>query len=181
MTHRIRQLNEKIAFENPFVTVFDDEVEFPGGRIGHYVRVAAAVSGTPVVLLAYRRGTIALVRTYRYPIGQAEWALPRGFSQGGAVKENAQQELLEELGVDEASFRVLGHVHPDSGLLSTRAAVVLAQVEHLAGPRKDVEEVEDVQWVSPSVLDAMIRDGEIEDGFTLASWLLAKLHRALPE
>lgn len=180
MTHEIRRLSEKIAFENTFVIVFDDDVEFPGGRIGHYVRVEAAISGTPVVLLAHCRGLTALVRTYRYPIGQSEWALPRGFSQGVSLEENAKQELLEELGIDQATLRVLGHIHPDSGLLSTRAAVVLAEVEHVAGPREDAEEVEAVQWVTSAVLDEMIRAGEIEDSFTLAAWLLAKLHQAFP-
>lgn len=176
MSHNIRRLQQVVAYENEFVTIYDDNVEFPGGRQGRYLRVEAVASGTPVVLLAYKDGKVGLVRTYRYPIGKSQWGLPRGFAHGGSAEESAAEELREELGVTQARLRVLGYLTPDSGLLSTRAAVVLARVESMAESHEDQEEVEAQFWVTPDQLSSMIRSGEIEDGFTLSAWMLSLVH-----
>lgn len=176
MRHEIHRLQEVVAYKNDFVTVYDDKVEFPGGRRGHYLRIKAVPTGSPVVLLAYKGGRVALVRTFRYPIAKSEWALPRGFAHGGTVEETAVGELREELGVTKSQLRVLGYVTPDSGLLATRAAVVLARIEAMAEIHEDQEEVEAQLWVTPDRLGSMIRSGEIEDGFTLSAWMLANVH-----
>lgn len=176
LNHEIQRLAEFVAYENMFVTVYDDKVEFPGGRRGRYLRIEAVASGTPVVLLAYKDGRVGLVRTYRYPIGKSEWALPRGFAHGDSAEESAIEELREELGVTRSHLRVLGYVTPDSGLLSTRAAIVLARVDSIAETHDDQEEVEAQLWVTPDRLNSMIRSGEIEDGFTLSAWMLSNVH-----
>lgn len=176
LSHQIQRLQEIVAYENEFVTVYDDRVEFPSGRHGRYLRIEAAATGTPVVLLVHKDGTVGLVRTYRYPIRESQWALPRGFAHGGSVENSAADELREELGVTRAQLRVLGHVTPDSGLLSTRAAVVLAHVNEMADIPEDQEEVEAQLWVTPDRLSSMIRSGEIEDGFTLSAWMLSCVH-----
>jgi 8-oxo-dGTP pyrophosphatase MutT (NUDIX family) len=176
LSHNIQRLQEIVAYENEFVTIYDDKVKFPSGRHGRYLRIEAVATGTPVVLLAHKYGHVGLVRTYRYPIRESQWALPRGFAHGGSAEESAADELREELGVTRAQLRVLGHVTPDSGLLSTRAAVVLAHVDAMAEIHEDHEEVEAQLWVTPDRLSSMIRSGEIEDGFTLSAWMLSRVH-----
>ncbi|TLM87196.1 NUDIX hydrolase [Pseudarthrobacter sp. NamE5] len=178
MTREIRRLQEVIAYENSYFTVFDDAVEFPTGRRGTYLRIAAVAPGTPVVVLAKRGGLIGLVRSYRYPIGQSQWALPRGFAHGTDVLESALAELGEELGVTGAEIRLLGHVTPDSGLLATRVAVVLARVLEMAASFEDREEIEANMWVTQEQMRNMVRGGEIEDAFTLSALTLSSIHGA---
>lgn len=162
----------RLVYENDFVRVFDDDVVFPSGTAGRYVRVEA-VEGDGVVIVARDGDRIALVETYRYPRAETQLALPRGFAHGPSVEDSARAEAMEELGVQLTSPRVIGHVTPDSGLLATRASVILAEVaeKSAAGPL-DEDEVSAVHWVTLAELKALVAAGRIEDGFTLAALAL---------
>jgi ADP-ribose pyrophosphatase len=178
MTDRqIRTVREHEVYRNELVTVFDDEVVFPGGRAGHYVRVDMVGEGTGVVLLPTHAGRVALVRTYRYPIATQQWALPRGLSHGADVMTTARVELREELGVTDATLAILGHVTPDSGLLSSRVAIVHATLTSASLAPADTEEVSESRWLTADEITAQIASGRLEDGFTLAALALARALR----
>lgn len=174
----IRCLRERVVYENGFIRVYDDDVAFPDGGEGRYLRVVPTGDGQGVIVLPLHRGAVAMVRTYRYPIGGWQWALPRGFAQGVDPLETARVELREELGVTEARLRVLGHITPDSGLLAGRVTVVLAEVGDAKVSPTDKREVAEVRWLPFKDIDAEAAAGSIEDGFTLATLFLA---RALAE
>lgn len=170
----IRCMHEHLVYENEFARVYDDTVAFPDGDEGRYLRVQPVGRGPGVVILPFRSGYISVVRTYRYPVGEWQWALPRGFSQGPDPLETARSELREEMGVTEARVRLLGHITPDSGLLASRIAVVLAEIEDpWIGPT-DFREVVAVRWVGLTALEAEVAEGQIEDGLTLAALALAR-------
>ena len=176
----IRRTRARLVHANEYVRMYDDDVTFAGGTDGRYVRIEPAGNGPGAVLLAIHEGRIALVRTYRYPLGAWQWALPRGFAHGPDPLVTARAELREETGVTEARLEVLGSVTPDSGLQSARVAVVLATVDRLPGGAPPDAEVAEVRWVTPGELEARIADGGIEDGFTLAALTLARVRGILP-
>jgi 8-oxo-dGTP pyrophosphatase MutT (NUDIX family) len=177
----VRRTRERLVYENGYVRVHDDDVTFADGSAGRYVRIEPAGDGPGAVLLALHEGRIALVRSYRYPIGAWQWALPRGFAHDADPLVTARAELAEETGVTDAELRVIGTVTPDSGVQSHRVAIVLAEVRRLpdGGPLDD-DEVAEVRWVLPRELEREIADGAIEDGFTLAALALARAKRVLP-
>lgn len=175
MMHEITRLTERLVYGNEFVKLYDDDVRFPNGTTGRYVRLEAAIEGTAVVLIPIHAGQIGLVHTFRYPIGRLVWELPRGFSQGRSIEHTARNELREELGVDAAEVEVIGFLTPDSGLQSARVAAVMARVIEVGGGPEDKVEVESIDWVSMERLEQMIQAGEIEDGFTLAACTLLRL------
>lgn len=164
-------VSERVAYRNKFVTVFNDEVKFLSGEMGRYLRIQSSGGLSGVVIIAIDRGNIGLVRTFRYPIGEFQWALPRGFAESPDVLETAQIELLEELGATASSMRLLGQLTPDSGLLSNRVSVVIANVDSISD-RYDTEEVSEIQWLPAERIFRMVDAGEIEDGFTLAALFL---------
>jgi ADP-ribose pyrophosphatase len=176
----IRRTRERLVHENAYVRVYDDDVAFGDGAPGRYVRIEPSGDGPGAVLLALHEGRIALVRTYRYPIGDWQWALPRGFAHGTDPLVTARAELEEETGVTSADLRVIGTVTPDSGVQAQLVAIVLADVQRLpdGGPRDD--EVAEVRWVTVDGLEREIADGSIQDGLTLAALSLARVQRALP-
>lgn len=176
----VRRTRQREVFTNEFVTVYDDDVTLPSGGAGRYVRVAPGGGGPGVVLLPVRGSSVAMVRTYRYPVAAWQWALPRGFAQGADILVTARAELLEELGATASRLTVIGHVTPDSGLLASRVAVVLAEVEDDRLVAQDDEEVAEVRWSSRHELDRAVAAGEIEDGFTLAVLALATALGVLP-
>jgi 8-oxo-dGTP pyrophosphatase MutT (NUDIX family) len=127
-----------------------------------------------------RGDDIAQVKTYRYPLGDWQWALQRGFGHGADHLESARAELREELGVQAASWRVLGEVTPDSGLLASRVVVLLAAVEAPELTPVDVLEVREARWFPASAVMQMVRPGALQDGFTLSALLLAAAARVVP-
>ena len=176
----IRRTRERLVHANEYIRVYDDDVAFEGGAAGRYVRIEPAGDGPGAVVLAVHEGRIALVRTYRYPLGAWQWALPRGFAHGSDPLVTARAELGEETGVTEARLEVLGSVTPDSGVQSHRVAVVLARVDRLPDGGPPDAEVAEVRWVTVGDLEALIAGGEIEDGFTMAALTLARVRAALP-
>jgi 8-oxo-dGTP pyrophosphatase MutT (NUDIX family) len=171
----IERLVEHLVFENPYVRVFDDEVRFADGSLGSYLRICGPGEAAGVVIVARHQGRVALVRTFRYPIGEHQWAFPRGFAHGPDLESTARAELREELGTEATTIKIIGYITPDSGLMASRVAVVLADaVSDREAPVDDLE-VEEVRWVTTGELSRMLLDGAVEDSFTLAAFALVSV------
>ena len=175
----VRRVREVLAYDNPYLKVFDDEVAFPDGSAGRYLRITSASEGPGVVLLPLHDDSVGMVRTYRYPIGSWQWALPRGFSSDADPLITASTELREELGVEATNFRTLGTFTPDSGILAQQVAVVVAQVEDPEGTPHDTQEVAETRWTPTKDLWIAVANGQIKDGMTLAAMTLARAHGLL--
>jgi 8-oxo-dGTP pyrophosphatase MutT (NUDIX family) len=178
----IEQIRPELKYANKFVEVFDDVVRFPDGSTGTYLRVVHPHhNGRAVVVLPVCDSKIGLVKSYRYPIMEWQWALPRGFGHGLDVMQSARAELREELGVAAESWEHLGTVTPDSGMLGTKVDVLLAYVAPTALAPEDTKEIEAAEWFEAADVVEMIKAGEIEDGFTLSAVAMASLRGLFPE
>lgn len=175
----VRLIREVLAYDNPFAKVFDDEVAFPDGSAGKYLRIASASEGPGVVVLPLHDDSVGMVRTYRYPVASWQWALPRGFAHATDPLITASAELREELGVEATSFRTLGTFTPDSGILAQQVAVVVAHVEDPHGTPLDTQEVAETRWTTTKDLWIAVTNGQINDGMTLAAMTLARAHGLL--
>lgn len=169
-----------LVHSNPFVRIFDDEVEFADGSDGHYLRIESGGEGLGAVILPVCRGAIGLVKTFRYPLDEWEWALPRGFAEDPDPLVTAREELREELGISARSLELIGTFSPDSGMFSQKVAVVLATVDDPAGDIEDLAEVGDTRWVELPALWDEISDGRLTDGMTLAALALATVRGFVP-
>ncbi|KDN84025.1 NUDIX hydrolase [Kitasatospora cheerisanensis] len=177
----IRRTREVLAYRNRYIDVYDDEVAFPSGSAGNYLRIQARDEGLGVVIVPVHDQFVGLVRTYRYPLGRPQWGLPRGFSQSPDPLVTARAELHEELGVPDAEFHLLGTMTPDSSLLGTTVAVVHAAVPALPGSAPlDLDEVTGTRWLPLPDLPRWITTGHLDDGMTLAALTLARAHGRLP-
>jgi 8-oxo-dGTP pyrophosphatase MutT (NUDIX family) len=173
----IKRERENLVYANRFVEIFDDEVRFADGQSGSYLRIRSAGAGHGVVILALRDSRVGLVRTYRYPIGRYQWALPRGFAHGVDESESVRDELREETGANATSIQRLGVITPNSGILADEVSIYAVTVADRDTVPVDTVEVNALEWVSLEELDQRIRAGEIDDGFTLAAWCLFSLSR----
>lgn len=170
----IRRVREVSVFRNKFVEVYNDDVNFADGSEGQYVRIGHPDSGgQAIVVLPHHDARIGMVRTFRYPIGDWEWALPRGFGHGDDALVSAQAELMEELGVEATSWKLLGEVTPDSGLLASRVAIFYAKVMNNILAPLDTREVAEARWFTPMEVKKMIAEGELRDGFSLSALMIA--------
>jgi ADP-ribose pyrophosphatase len=152
----------------------------PDGSLGTYVR--SLVPATPgVVILPLLANRVVLIRHFRHATRQWHLELPRGFGSPNSTPEtDARRELLEEIGAEATELIDLGRLHPDTGMDNSSVCLFAAHVTAL-GPAGVDEGISDLLTVSSQRLADLIRDGEITDGYTIATYARALLRDVLPQ
>lgn len=169
MEIRIEQAAEREVFANDYVTVYDDDVLFGGVFPGRYLRIVERDGKPGAAMLARCGDRFALVRTFRYPLGDFEWGIPRGFAQGDDPQATARGELAEELGGAPTAIIPLGVVAPNSGLLASRVHLFLADFTSEVAAPTDTGEVLAIRWLGlPELLKEIAAD-RVTDAFTLSA------------
>jgi ADP-ribose pyrophosphatase len=161
-----------VVFEDQYLRVVRDAVEFPDHSRGTYIRILSRRLGmTGVAILAVRDGMAVMIRQFRH--APREWMreIPRGFiDEGEKSFEAAARELKEETGAVARSLESLGVLHPNSGLLDEKVELFFCDVsgEELAGSREGELDMVDISAVSH-----LIAEGSITDAFTCAAFFRA--------
>jgi 8-oxo-dGTP pyrophosphatase MutT (NUDIX family) len=94
-----RRLTTRPVYENRWISVREDQVEMPDGRMTIYGVVTCA--GCVGVLPFIDPDTVVLVGQYRYVAGGFYWEMPTGAMKPGESEEAAvQRELAEEAGYE---------------------------------------------------------------------------------
>ncbi len=161
------------------MSVREDAIEFPDGARSIY-----GVVDKPdfAVVIAAEEGHFHLVEQYRYALGHRSWEFPMGgwpAGKTGTPLQLAQSELMEETGFRAASWVHLGRLVQAGGYSSQGFDAYLATgLEPGPTNREDTE----LDMVHATVVEAeftaMISDGRITDGVTVAAYTLLQLHRA---
>ncbi|MFN2563320.1 MAG: NUDIX domain-containing protein [Jatrophihabitans sp.] len=174
----IRQLSSREVYRSPWMSVREDEVEFPSGTRGTY---SVVDKQDFVVVLPHADGGFWLVQQFRYPVGRREWEFPQGgwpAGHSGSAAELAAAELREETGFEADSLVHLGHLHAAYGCSSQGYDVFLA-AGLTPGPT-DLEPTEaDMvhEWRAEAEVRTMIARGEFADAHSVAALALYDLHQ----
>ena len=169
----IRTLSSRVVYENPWMTLREDEIEYGDGSRGLY-----GVVDKPdfAVVIPARNGGFHLVEQYRYTLGGRRWEFPQGsFPNGvtGTPEDLAATELAEETGLTAGRLERLGYLNCAQGFTGQGFHVFLATELTPGEPDREVTE-QDMreQWFPRGEVERMIRDGVITDDSTLAAYLL---------
>ena len=167
------------VFEDPYVIIIRDLVEFPGGYRNGYIRLynRAYLEGgaAVVVMLSEKDGKILLIRHYRHATRMFHWEIPRGFGSSGVdAISQAKMELFEEVNGEVVEMIDLGVLYQNTGLDGNPVNVFLARMDAV-GEVEYKEGINELIWVSVPDLEKMIADSDITDGFTIAAYTKAKL------
>lgn len=138
--------------------------------------------GVCVMAAVFPDDRIALVRQYRYPIGDEIWELPAGTlnarDEGGRVialetpETCAARELVEETGYEAATLTRLAEWYAMPGGNDQRVYFFVATGLTRRGQHLDEGEmIDEVRPFSADELIDMIARGEIRDAKTLAGLL----------
>jgi len=173
----------RVAYENPWIRVREDDVIRPDGNAGIYGVVEVRHPAVFIVPVT-EAGEVVLVRLFRYTIGRESLEIPAGGTDGEEPLLAAQRELREETGLEADSWRDLGEywsligvaAAPGRVFLATglrRADGVAAEAAAEAAAREEgITEVLTVPWDD---VMTMAGSGEISDSETLGALLRAAL------
>lgn len=87
------------VFSNRYINIFNDDVMFPGGNEGTYIRISNPTPRSVAVLPVTRDGRIVVIRTFRHGVRGWGYEIPKGGIEEGETPEDAAaRELAEETG-----------------------------------------------------------------------------------
>ena len=173
-----RRLARRVAYENPWLTVWHDDVLRPDGSPGIYgvVHFRNLAAGVVAIDDADR---VLLVGQHRYTLDAYSWEIPEGGVPAGEDPlAGARRELLEETGLVATAWREIGRFHLSNSV--TDEAGVLYLATGLRQEEADPEATEELElrWVSFAEALAMTRDGRITDAMAIMAIQRLALERS---
>lgn len=170
-----RRLESRIVFRARAFNVRQDRLSLPDGReavfdiIDHH----GAVTLVPLD----EEGNLWFVRQYRPATGRHLLEFPAGtLEPGEAAEACAAREIREEIGMAAERLTRLGAFFLAPGYSTEYMVVFLAQGLRPAPLQADADEFLQVERYPVAQVEAMLRQGEIQDAKTLAAFWLAQPH-----
>jgi 8-oxo-dGTP pyrophosphatase MutT (NUDIX family) len=126
-------------YQNPFISVVEDQVIRPDGEPGTYSTVA--MKPGVVVLPLDEQGNVYLVKQFRYALGQESLEVVTGaLEEGEPILKAAQRELAEEVGIRAEDWHDLGMFDLDTSIV--RCPIHLFLAKNLSFTESDREGTE---------------------------------------
>jgi 8-oxo-dGTP pyrophosphatase MutT (NUDIX family) len=173
-----RRRSRRVAYENPWITVWHDDVTRPDGKPGVYGVVHFAGLAAGVVAID-DEDCLVLVGQHRYTLDAYSWEIPEGgVPVGEDALEGARRELREETGVVAAHWREIGGFHLSNSVTDEAGVLYLATglTQESAAPEA-TEEIA-IRWVPFEEALAMTIDGRITDAMAIMGIQRVALERA---
>jgi 8-oxo-dGTP pyrophosphatase MutT (NUDIX family) len=172
-----RRRSRRVAYANPWLTVFHDEVTRPDGGAGIYGVVHFENVAVGVVAID-DEDRVALVGQHRYALDEVSWEIP----EGGSPRDEdplggAQRELREETGASATTWRELCRVHLSNSVSDEVALLYLATGLAHGDPDPEGTEELELRWVPFSEALAMVDRGEITDAISIIALQRVALER----
>ena len=162
-----RRRGRRLAYANPWLEVFHDDVDRPDGSPGIYGVVHLATLAAGIVALD-DGDRVLLVGQHRYTLDAYSWEIPEGgVPAGESALDGARRELREETGVVAAAWREIGRFNLSNSVTDEAGVLYLATglTQEEAAPEATEELA--VRWVPFDEVLAMTLDGRITDAIAI--------------
>ena len=166
-------LETKAIYQNPWISVREDQVINPKGGNGIYGVVSFKNKALGIIPVDEEMNTW-LVGQYRYALNEYSWEIPMGGGPVGKdLLESAQRELKEETGFTAAKWTKICRLHTSNSVCDEEGFVFLAQ--DLTAGETEFEETEDLKIRKLPFAEAlkMVMRDEITDAISVAGILKA--------
>jgi 8-oxo-dGTP pyrophosphatase MutT (NUDIX family) len=170
--------SRRIAYENPWIVVYHDEVTRPDGEPGIYGVVHFRTRAVGVVALD-EDDRILLVGQHRYTLDRYSWEIPEGGSPPEEdARAGAQRELAEETGYRGGAWRELIRFTESNSVTDEEGVFFLATGLEPGEAAPEGTEDLTTKWVPFEAALEMIDSGEIHDVMTQIALLTVARERA---
>jgi 8-oxo-dGTP pyrophosphatase MutT (NUDIX family) len=163
--------NEKPLYEDEWFDIRLADVELPDGRHLEH-RLIRTPPGAGCVTVKDEH--VLLLWRHRFITGTWGWEIPVGkIDPDEDPAHAAARETEEETGWRPGPLSPLLRVEPTPGISDSVHHIYLADGAERIGPPEDDYESDHVSWVPLADIPALISQGEISTGTTLAALLYA--------
>ena len=172
MEFKEEMVSQETVYEGVIVNVRRDKARLMDGRITN--REVVEHPGGVAVFAMDDQGRVALVRQYRYPMGEETLELPAGkLEPGEDPRDSGLRELAEETGLVPGTFEDMGCLYSSPGIRAERIYLYFAKDLTQGPTHPDDGEFVETVWLPYQDLVDKARRGEIKDGKTLVGILKA--------
>jgi 8-oxo-dGTP pyrophosphatase MutT (NUDIX family) len=163
-----RRRARRMAYANPWIQVFHDDVDRPDGSPGVYGVVHFRSRAVGVVAVG-DDGRLLLVGQHRYSVDEYSWEIPEGgVGPDEALLDGARRELREETGYGARDWRQLCRMTVSNSVTDGRGAIFLATGLRAGDATPDPTEELALRWATLDEVLAEIDAGDIHDLITIA-------------
>jgi 8-oxo-dGTP pyrophosphatase MutT (NUDIX family) len=178
MEGRFVRRSRRVAYENPWITVWHDEVSRPDGSPGIYGVVHFANLAAGVVAID-DDDRIVLVGQHRYTLDEPSWEIPEGGVPGHETPlQGIARELREETGLEAGTWQELCRVDLSNSISDERGVLFLATDLRQGAAAPEPTESLEVRWVPFDEALSMTLDGRITDALSVVAIQRVALGRA---
>jgi 8-oxo-dGTP pyrophosphatase MutT (NUDIX family) len=173
MEEDIRQLSSRVVYQNPWMTLREDQIQRADGSSGIY-----AVVEKPdfALIIPAEHDGFYLVQEYRYAVGRRVWSFPQGTlpdRRDAVPADLARAELLEETGIQADHLTHLGFLYTSQGSSSQGFNVFVASGLQHSEPQREREEQDMIHaWFSRPGFRRLVAAGDMADDASLAAYAL---------
>jgi 8-oxo-dGTP pyrophosphatase MutT (NUDIX family) len=170
--------SRRTVYENPWITVVEDEVTRPDGAPGIYgvVRFPGRAIGVVAIDAADR---VVLIGQYRYTLDRYSWEIPEG---AAAPDEEplvaAVRELAEETGFRARDWEEIARAHTSNSVTDEEAVLFLATGLEDGQAAPEGTELLQVRLVPFDEAIGLVVSGEITDAMSVLALQRIALRRA---
>ncbi|MBE5738711.1 MAG: NUDIX hydrolase [Clostridiales bacterium] len=151
----IEIVKEVKVFENRFCEFFNDDVLFPSGASGNFLRLAMKGKYSVAVLPITKDGKMLFIKTFRHSARGWGFEVPKGYGTEGEKHEDcAMRELREETGYVAGRLIDLGIYHESPSTLMYGLHCYIAL---------DCEKIDKMTLEDSEVIDSYIAVSSLED------------------
>jgi ADP-ribose pyrophosphatase len=168
--------SSRIAYENPWLRIREDQIIRPDGAPGLYGVVERADF---VVIVPWQDGHLTMVEQFRYPVRARMLEFPCGVWEQAPGRDPALMaaaELREETGLLAGHMIHAGEIFQGPGYCNQRGHIFLATGLTQGPTDREATEQDMITRRFPlAAFEAMVRDGRIREAMTISAFGLLRL------
>lgn len=170
-------IQSETVYDGRVVRLLLHDVRLPDGQMGR--REIVQHPGAVALVALDEKQQVLLVRQFRLAANRIMLEVPAGTLEPGEDPlACARRELQEETGYRPAEIEALGGIYVAPGYTTEYIHLFLASGLHYEPLQGDADEFIELERVKLDEALAMIEDGRIEDGKTIAALLRVARRRA---